>query len=493
MERLAELAQYDQAFNGALVDDDFLAAGFTPDEVSSYRSQTAPQSMTQADISALADQYGNPQEPDYTLRERMTQGSQDFFSDPISYLSGESPDPNATFGMEPYNAGVLSRSILGDPNSSGSSYGMGLADFTPLGAVFGAEEGSRTASRGYEAGDPVQMGLGALEAGLGMAEAFPLTKAVAAPAARAVRRWTKGGPQSVGEAASQAYMVGEKLKSFTDYEGVKGKGSSVNIPDTGRVDARPISEIENAAKSYMSSRGMDASVFDAYPAFSEERARLIAAAYDMMPNDPKNPAVRDAYDAMIEETLAQYKTLKDSGISFNFLKEGQADPYSKSPALGYQDLVENGRLVVFPTDFGFGTDRAFDAAENPLLKRVGRIGDKEDAVANDAFRAVHDIFGHFGSGNPFFRRQGEERAFLEHSRMYSPEAKGAMTSETRGQNSWLNSGPFGESNRTALVNDTVFADQKTGLMPSWTYEPSGMPSDEEAKVLMDYIESKKWK
>ena len=106
MERLAELAQYDQAFNGALVDDDFLAAGFTPDEVSSYRSQTAPKSMTQADTSALADQYGNLLEPDYTRRERMIQGSQDFFSDPISYLSGESPDPNATFGMEPYNAGV---------------------------------------------------------------------------------------------------------------------------------------------------------------------------------------------------------------------------------------------------------------------------------------------------------------------------------------------------------------------------------------------------
>ena len=492
MERLAELAEYDRAISG-LVDEDFLAAGFTPEEISFYRSQTSSQPISQADLSLMSDQYGTLQEPDYTLRERAVQGSQDFLSDPISYLSGEFPDPNATFGMEPYNAGVFARSVLGNPNSSGSNYGIGLTDFTPLGAVFGVDEGSRTASRGYEAGDPVQMGLGALEAGLGVAEAFPLTKAIAAPAARAVRRLTGGGPQSIGEAASQAYMVGEKLKTFTDYKGVAGKGSSVNIPDTGRFDARPINEIESAAKSYMSSRGMDTSGFDAYPAFSEERARLIAAAYDMMPNDPQNPAVKAAYDAMIEETLGQYKALKDSGISFEFLKEGQPDPYSKSPALGYQDLVENGRLIVFPTDFGFGTDSAFDAAANPLLKRVGRIGDKEDAVANDAFRAVHDIFGHFGSGNPFFRRQGEERAFLEHSRMYSPEAKGAMTSETRGQNSWLNSGPFGESNRTALVNDTVFADQKTGLMPSWTFEPSGMPDDEEAKLLMDYIRDKKWK
>ena len=126
-----------------------------------------------------------------------------------------------------------------------------------------------------------------------------------------------------------------------------------------------------------------------------------------------------------------------------------------------------------------------------MLQRVGKIGDKEDAVANDAFRAVHDIFGHFGSGNPFFRHKGEERAFLEHSRMYSPEARGAMASETRGQNSWLNFGPHGEANRTANTLDTVFADQKTGLMPRWASEADGMPSDQERISLMNYLQN--WK
>jgi hypothetical protein len=246
----------------------------------------------------------------------------------------------------------------------------------------------------------------------------------------------------------------------------------------------------------MSDRGMDTRGFDSYPPFSEERARMIAAAYDMMANDPSNPAVRRAYDAMVQETVDQYNALKDSGIEFKFLREGMQDPYAASPALGYQDLVENGRLWVFPTDFGYGADTGsdyFGSAANPLLKRVGRIGDKQDAVANDAFRAVHDAFGHFGSGNPFFRRQGEERAFLEHSRMYSPEARGAMTSETRGQNSWLNSGPYGLSNRTANTDDTVFADQKIGLMPSWTWEAGGMPSPEEAGILQRYITGAGWK
>jgi hypothetical protein len=82
--------------------------------------------------------------------------------------------------MEPYNAGALSRRILGDPNAQGDALsGMGLADFTPLGAAFAIDEGGRTAVEGYEEGDYLKMGLGGLEAGLGVAEAFPLTKPIA--------------------------------------------------------------------------------------------------------------------------------------------------------------------------------------------------------------------------------------------------------------------------------------------------------------------------
>ena len=100
----------------------------------------------------------------------------------------------------------------------------------------------------------------------------------------------------------------------------------------------------------MRKRGMDASPIESYPAFSEERGRLIAAAYDQMKHDPSNPDVKRAYDAMIGETLDQYNALKGSGIDFRFIPEGMADPYAASPAMGYKDLVENGRLWVFPTD-----------------------------------------------------------------------------------------------------------------------------------------------
>jgi hypothetical protein len=315
------------------------------------------------------------------------------------------------------------------------------------------------------------------------------TAGMAMGAGGATQRLRRGVGQA-SQAAADTYMIGDRLAAPQGYANNSGRPSNVGLLGQS-FEARPISAIEDAATEYMRRRGMDTTKLSQYPEFSEERGRLIASAYDMMRHDPTNPDVRRAYDAMIGETLDQYKSLQNSGIDFRFIPEGMPDPYAASPALGYQDLVENGKLWVFPTDQGFGSLGA-DVADNPLLTRVGRIGDLQDATANDAFRAVHDTFGHFGPGNPFFRRQGEERAFLEHQRMYSPEARGAMTSETRGQNSWLNSGPYGQANRTALGGDTVFADQKTGLLSPWAQDPSGMPGVEERKYLENYMAQNGW-
>ena len=82
---------------------------------------------------------------------------------------------------------------------------------------------------------------------------------------------------------------------------------------------------------------------------------------------------------------------------------------------------------------------------------------------------VHDYFGHIKDGVGF-RADGEENAWRSHSTMYSEEGRKAMTTETRGQNSWLNYGPYGEKNRTAKSEDTVFAEQKIGLLPDWVFE-----------------------
>lgn len=145
-----------------------------------------------------------------------------------------------------------------------------------------------------------------------------------------------------------------------------------------------------------------------------------------------------------------------------------------------RDLRANKSMAVYSTEAGFGTSPV-DVSDNPLLADTGiewsygsPDGPKKRVLANDLFRAVHDAFGH-GLEGAGFRADGEENAWQAHVRLFTGSAVAAMTSETRGQNSWLNYGPFGEFNRTASVEETKFADQKSGLMPQWAWEEGRVP------------------
>lgn len=226
-----------------------------------------------------------------------------------------------------------------------------------------------------------------------------------------------------------------------------------------------------------------------YVKVDPQRAKRIAAAYEAMAHDPQNPRVKEAYQNLIRQTRAQYDALVDAGYKFWFMDMSQADnqEYASTPWNAMRDLRANQAMGVFPTMDGFGTSEEFTPDSNPLLEDtgltwpIGGANGKRSApvLANDLFRAVHDAFGH-GLEGAGFRAEGEENAWQAHVRLFTGSAVGAITSETRGQNSWLNYGPYGDKNRTAKVEDTVFADQKTGLMPEWTWT-EGRVGDTEAK------------
>lgn len=111
--------------------------------------------------------------------------------------------------------------------------------------------------------------------------------------------------------------------------------------------------------------------------------------------------------------------------------------------------------------------RAAEANDNPLLAVVpGEQISGRPVQVNDIFRIVHDYFGHVKDGVGF-RAGGEENAWRSHWAMFSPLARMALTTETRGQNSWVNFGPSAEANKTATTATTVYAAQKVGLLPSW--------------------------
>lgn len=270
--------------------------------------------------------------------------------------------------------------------------------------------------------------------------------------------------------ASQAYAkggeVGTALGGLGDlikaYAPLKGMPAKATIPGMGTMDVGPNQSARDAAAAYMKEAGLPYHPPSQYAQVDPARAKQIAAAFDAMPHAPDDPKVKASYDAMIRETLGQYQHMKNAGLNVEFMPPG-ADPYAASPRLMAKDVAENNHMYVYPTDAGFGS-AGEDISGNPLLAQSGENFGGVPATHNDIFRAVHDYFGHAKEGVGF-RANGEENAWRQHAGMYSDAARPAMTTETRGQNSWLNYGPHGDTNRTATTANTIFAPQKTGLLP----------------------------
>ena len=228
------------------------------------------------------------------------------------------------------------------------------------------------------------------------------------------------------------------------------------------------------AEKYAQENGIDLNRQSEYVKVDVERARRIADAYDNMQNNPKDPKVKEAYSDLISQTIDQYQALQDAGYEFTFY-DADTDPYNEDPWAAMIDLRKNKSMAVYGTYAGYGTEgiTATEVENNPMLEDTGlrwkdQNGEEKPVFANDLFRAVHDAFGH-GLEGAGFRARGEENAWQAHVRLFTGPAVAAITTETRGQNSWLNYGPYGETNRKAKTGDTVFAENKIGLLPEWTW------------------------
>ncbi len=238
----------------------------------------------------------------------------------------------------------------------------------------------------------------------------------------------------------------------------------------------PSSALREAAAQYMQGTGREYVPLQNYVPVDVPRAQQIAREFDVMKHTPGDPAVMRSYDAMAKETRDQYEQLKKLGVKFEPLPAGIPDPYAATPRLAQKDFLENKHMFYFPSDQGFGTagvGEAINLAEQPMMAGSGvKIAGKE-VPFNDLFRIVHDAYGHIKEGVGF-RAAGEENAWRSHARMYSPEALPAMTAETRGQNSWVNYGPFAAQNKGASGAATTYAPQKIGMLPDWVINSGRM-------------------
>lgn len=185
----------------------------------------------------------------------------------------------------------------------------------------------------------------------------------------------------------------------------------------------------------------------------------IGRAYQEAPSF--DPRAIPSYEAFRRETGRQFEFMTGSrrrgGLGID-VGVTPGDPYPDAPSMVH-DVRENNRLNVLSTRTTGG---------HPFLA-------DDD---NDMFRAVHDLFGHAATGRGF-SRHGEEAAWMHHSQMYSPRARAAMTSETRGQNSAfifsLGGKDFPEQKVTTLPTQyadptrTVLGRRRSGILgPQFT-------------------------
>jgi len=215
-------------------------------------------------------------------------------------------------------------------------------------------------------------------------------------------------------------------------------------------------------------------------------SKRISDSFEAMKHSPNDPEVKAAYQALADETLAQYQAFLDAGY---IVEIDNVDAYANSQEM-INDLRDNKRIKIFSTEAGFGKDpiTAKQRKENPLLRDSGfKDTNGNKMLINDVFRAIHDFYGHAELGNGFGAK-GEENAWNVHSRMFSPLARRAMTTETRGQNSYVNFSGVNEkveslrdqarslrdqgkeSAAQKIVDQiyelTQFANQKIGLLPA---------------------------
>ena len=298
------------------------------------------------------------------------------------------------------------------------------------------------------------------------------------------------------QTAAQAQDANARTQSISNTGGVRGKswvleeqtgkkgtktlynrvadGGIEDLPrDIQGFDVKPNLRAGETARNYMASVGQGGSYqpINKYMPPDERRGTEIAQAFDEMEHNPNDPKVKAAYSALIDETLSQYDEMLKDGFVAEFIEPTMEYPYA-NPRGAIDDIDQNNHMWVDSTREEFGSDDSFDVSDNPLLQETNYMINGKKALANDIFRIVHDYYGHAKEGLGF-RAGGEDNAFRSHASMYSPLARKALATETRGQNSFVNYGKNAQHNKTADTSSTIYADQKIGLLPDWIIESFG--------------------
>jgi hypothetical protein len=351
MDRLAELAGYAQSFPG-MVDEDFIAAGFSPDEVYSYRINQQAQSETararelasmqeqrRARGQALAAQYpdyfrqGPETEPLYGIDQRMSD---------IKAGAELTQDPN--FARRQF---ARLATDLGLPLSLTESV-FGLAELTPYGSFASGFDVAASIPQTAEYLREGEYGRAALSGAGGVLAALDVIGAslpITVPAARAVSKI------DTGKLAADVVGTGRALVDM-DLEFLRGRGNPALAQGVGAdVPGRPpltFDEVEAAMKAEA-------------PATVPARAKSPEPPQSslIMPGDPRFNEPIDQMPAVVDTKLLMPQQDKDVILA--------NAPKGKAKDIEQQVIAQKSN---YPPNDGWAQD----------VMKVNKISSKKDLI-----------------------------------------------------------------------------------------------------------------
>lgn len=152
--------------------------------------------------------------------------------------------------------------------------------------------------------------------------------------------------------------------------------------------------------------------------------------FNAQPEWDASPRAAASYKALERDTWQQFDHMTKSrskgglGLSANIVpydaygREDKSQPFADH----WQNIIKDARQDI-------GENNRIEALDTAV---TGGSPNFRNPDTNDAFRAVHDVFGHIAS-NRGVDHLGEEGAYQHHRQMFSPEARPALANMLREQ------------------------------------------------------------
>ena len=302
-------------------------------------------------------------------------------------------------------------------------------------------------------------------------------------ATRRASQSLEGRTERINSGVQRLWAYGDGYGATNPYSDIRGplrppdaeEGNRTSWRIAQRLRGRPLIPVPSQESLTSEQRNLQSNIADAFD--------------DLPINDLGNPKVRKAYEELARELSSQYQALPINVEVW----EGEGEPYTNSNAMR-KDVSENNHLYIYGTEAKTFGPPGVVYDNHPMLKRTA-FTDMNDnpLLVNDLLRAVHDYYAHTMAPNKF-GPLGEEAAWQNHMLMTrSPWARWALTSETRGQNSWVNFNRLQTSPTIRAdilpITERQFSEQKTALLPI-QYTMTGDPVLDQEMMSLDDTDSR---